>query len=170
MNYCNDKLYVKDTGDPSRVTGCFTKAKIKKGDLVRVNDKKIYSKDELVGFPQRFQDFCYEIDEDHEVCPVDFNNPSPIWFINHSCEPNMASLPDFYTGMALRDIEAGEELTYDYATLDSGEWEFKCSCGASECRKIIRGWDWMMPELQTKYKGYFQKNIQEKINKLLLVK
>lgn len=78
----------------------------------------------------------------------------------------MATLPDLLTGIALRDIEAGEELTYDYATTDSRHANFACFCGSPNCRKVITGNDWMLLELQERYRGYFQKNIQEKIDAL----
>jgi hypothetical protein len=63
-------------------------------------------------------------------------------FINHSCEPNCES--DVIDGrvyiVALRDIEVGEELTYDYALEpeedlpSSGERPYACRCGSPRCR------------------------------------
>jgi SET domain-containing protein len=51
-------------------------------------------------------------------------------FVNHSCEPNCET--DQIRGkmwiIALRDIEAGEELTYDYNLYD-GEDDAPCLCG-----------------------------------------
>jgi uncharacterized protein len=63
-------------------------------------------------------------------------------YINHSCEPNCESVTRgkrvwIY---ALRDIEAGEELTYDYnLTGDDGDLEaqaadYPCRCGSTSCR------------------------------------
>ena|SRR5258708_4221795 len=48
--------------------------------------------------------------------PSDFNQMGVWWFINHADDPNIE-----YAGndiLAARDIEAGEELTIDYRTLD----------------------------------------------------
>ena len=58
-------------------------------------------------------------------------------FINHCCAPNCET--DEIDGhvwiIALRDIEAGEELTYEYELYDSGDEEnARCSCGAPRCR------------------------------------
>lgn len=58
-------------------------------------------------------------------------------FVNHSCAPNCET--DEIDGrvwiIALRDIEAGEELTYQYELYDSGDEEYaRCSCGAPGCR------------------------------------
>ena len=58
-------------------------------------------------------------------------------FINHSCTPNCE--PDEISGrvyvFALRNIKAGEELTYDYNLYD-GELEDEsiCHCKAKNCR------------------------------------
>jgi uncharacterized protein len=58
-------------------------------------------------------------------------------FVNHSCDPNCESdqIRDRIWIVALRDIEAGEELTYDYCLWDGepGD-EAPCYCGAKNCR------------------------------------
>jgi hypothetical protein len=38
-----------------------------------------------------------------------------------------------------------------------------CNCGAPGCRKVITGRDWMKPELQQKYRGYFSWYLEKKI-------
>jgi SET domain-containing protein len=58
-------------------------------------------------------------------------------FINHSCDPNCESdqFGDQIWIVALRDIAAGEELTYDYCLWDGepGD-EAPCYCGSKNCR------------------------------------
>jgi hypothetical protein len=66
-------------------------------------------------------------------------------FINHCCEPNCEI--QIETGRiyidAARDIEPGEELTYDYAyereegDEDGVEKLYMCHCGARRCRGTI---------------------------------
>ena len=62
-------------------------------------------------------------------------------FINHSCEPNCD--PVIEKGHvyieAIKNIAAGEELTYDYNLTREGddlesEERFACHCGAKRCR------------------------------------
>lgn len=58
-------------------------------------------------------------------------------FINHCCDPNCET--DEIDGkiwiIALRDIKAGEELTYDYNLYDGDEDDPSlCFCGAKDCR------------------------------------
>jgi SET domain-containing protein len=65
-------------------------------------------------------------------------------FLDHSCTPNVRVFvqPRDNTCdiIALRDIRAGERLTYNYLTT---EWDmaepFRCKCGASNCMGMIRG-------------------------------
>lgn len=59
-------------------------------------------------------------------------------FINHSCGPNTfmrryRNLVEFY---ALRDIEAGEELTCDYGESHHNGTR-PCTCGSARCRGFI---------------------------------
>jgi SET domain-containing protein len=63
-------------------------------------------------------------------------------YINHSCEPNCEAVVD--SGRvyieALRTIQPGQELTYDYRLQRNGRygdtWEqrYACHCGAATCR------------------------------------
>jgi len=57
-------------------------------------------------------------------------------FINHSCAPNCET--EEVRGRvwirAIRNIEAGEEITYDYCLYDGGDDEASCNCGAEKCR------------------------------------
>lgn len=58
-------------------------------------------------------------------------------FINHSCDPNCETTEK--NGRvwieAIRNIAAGEEITYDYCLYDGGDDdEAFCNCGAKKCR------------------------------------
>lgn len=60
-------------------------------------------------------------------------------WVNHSCAPNALSTGwDF--DLALRDIEAGEQITTDYASLNL-DAAFECRCGTDACRGRIRASD-----------------------------
>jgi SET domain-containing protein len=60
-------------------------------------------------------------------------------FINHSCDPNCETkeLKGRVWISSLRDIAAGEELTYDYNLYDGDDDEALCNCGAANCRKSM---------------------------------
>src|SRR5215472_1699884 len=58
-------------------------------------------------------------------------------FVNHSCQPNCETdqIDNRVWIIALRDIAAGEELTYDYNIYDAQPGEDSpCHCGANSCR------------------------------------
>lgn len=74
---------------------------------------------------------------------------------NHSCAPS-AWMSGGLTLVARREIEAGEEITIDYALLtDDPEWRITCQCGSTLCRGAVTGLDWQRPELQARYRGHF---------------
>lgn len=62
----------------------------------------------------------------------------PFQFLNHSCDSNVFiriayGRIEFY---ALRNIQAGEELTCDYG-LSYHDGELACQCGSARCKKFI---------------------------------
>jgi len=60
-------------------------------------------------------------------------------FLNHSCRPNLGFIDGSLTLYALYDIQAGEELTFDYSTsMDEAGWMLRCRCGAPNCRRAVR--------------------------------
>jgi len=85
---------------------------------------------------------------------------------NHSCDPNLW-MCDELTLEARRDIASGEEVTVDYALQTSiADWRMACNCGSSLCRKVVRGDDWMRPELQVRYRGHFSPFLNRRIENM----
>jgi SET domain-containing protein len=67
-------------------------------------------------------------------------------YINHSCDPNCETfIPRGRIWIeSMRDIKAGEELTYDYMyDMDKSYTDddlfrlYACRCGAEKCRRTI---------------------------------
>ena len=82
-------------------------------------------------------DYCLLINDDLFFDMVDQTR-----WINHSCDPNTEIEADVEPDgkvwarlVALRDIAAGEELTYDYAF--AVEYAIPCRCGTAACRGLI---------------------------------
>jgi len=91
------------------------------------------------------------------------------WF-NHSCEPN-AGLRGQLSLVAMRTIEPGEEVCYDYAMSDGSAYdEFSCACGSPLCRSHVTGDDWRSPELWARYQGHFSPYLQLRIDQLAAVR
>jgi uncharacterized protein len=88
-------------------------------------------------------------------------------FVNHSCNPN-AGMSGQIGLVAMRDIARGEEICYDYAMSDGSAYdEFECHCGEPTCRHHVTGSDWMLPDLQQRYAGYFSPYIQRRIDRMI---
>jgi hypothetical protein len=61
-------------------------------------------------------------------------------YVNHSCDPNCGVRDEDGQILlfALRAIRKGEEISFDYATTQTGGFfVFDCQCGAAECRGYV---------------------------------
>lgn len=86
-------------------------------------------------------------------------------YMNHSCAPNVG-MADEITLVATREIGEGEELVADYAIwLNDEKYVMKqeCHCGAVHCRRVIRGTDWRLPQVQDTNRGYFSPFVARRI-------
>jgi len=72
---------------------------------------------------------------------------------NHSCEPNAGIVRDVFL-VAMRDIKAGEEVTFDYSTIIADAWVLECNCGSVLCRKLIGKFVDLPAEVKQRYLGY----------------
>jgi SET domain-containing protein len=87
--------------------------------------------------------------------------------MNHSCDSN-AWMTDEATLTARRDIEAGEEVTVDYALFTTqSNWimDTRCRCGSPYCRRIITGDDWRREDVQEHYRNHFSPFINRRIER-----
>jgi uncharacterized protein len=113
--------------------GCYTTRAIKKGTRVCEYDGPRFKKDEA---DERYKDrditYLFSCGDDGTV----IDGFGTAMFINHSCDPNCESvhLDGRVFVMAIRDISAGEELTYEYNLYDSDDERQDCYCGAKKCR------------------------------------
>jgi hypothetical protein len=79
--------------------------------------------------------------------------------VNHSCQPNCGVRRN-KTGaedLAARTrIEAGQEITLDYAMRNYSVEHFptRCACGETKCRGRITGWKDLPAERKADYAGY----------------
>jgi uncharacterized protein len=75
----------------------------------------------------------------------------PFLYSNHSCQPN-CGINGKLQLVALRKIEAGEELLWDYSTsMLERHWTMECHCGLPECRHVIKDFDLLPHKLQQSY-------------------
>lgn len=75
-------------------------------------------------------------------------------YMNHSCDPScgLVYLPDGIYLKAIRDIDSGDEITYDYSTT---MWKTKetmeCRCGSPKCRKLVADFDLLPENIKVEY-------------------
>lgn len=168
FSWTNPKLEVRETGKYGR--GVFAGEKIKKNRLLT----------KLLGDKLGLQECWHRIDSGDETLTDAFQIDDEIYldlkepyrFFNHCCEPN-AAIKNDNDLIAIRDIEKGEEVTFDYSTtvgpnIPLSEWTMKCLCNSLDCREII-GNVLTIPIEQLKYykeQKYLQNYIIRELKKI----
>jgi uncharacterized protein len=163
LSYISPKAEVKKSSIEGR--GLFATLRISKGEIVCIKGGHIFNRETLQDVSKALGPAEIQIGEDLFIGPLDEQErEGSMIFSNHSCEPNIG-VQGQIVFVALRNIEAGEELTHDWATTDDDTYEMECKCGAPSCRKVITGKDWRRRDLQEKYAGFMSWYLMEKISK-----
>lgn len=129
-------------GDSNFGKGVFAKVALMKGDRIfRFGGIRI-SLDESIALGE---DESYSV----QIGLKEYLQPfSPGMYVNHSCEPNCGLTGAMFL-IALRDIQIGEELFFDYSTtMLERRWEMQCNCRTTVCRHHIRDFDTLPQYLQ----------------------
>jgi len=113
--------------------GCYTTRPFRKGARVCEYDGPRFPKAEAdARYKDRFITYLFGCGDEGLV----IDGFGTAMFINHSCDPNCET--EDVNGrifvMAIRNIAAGEELTYEYNLYDSDDEDGACYCGAAKCR------------------------------------
>jgi uncharacterized protein len=157
--------YLTPKADLERIdglgTGCIATAPIAAGETIVAFGGTCVTREQLDRATPDRRRRSLQIDD--ELFLLGEEQPDAADFINHSCEPNCA-LSGNVILVARRDIAPGEALTYDYAMSDGCDYdEFECQCGSELCRGKVTGNDWMLPELQLRYRGNFSPYLARRI-------
>jgi SET domain-containing protein len=114
--------------------GCFTTAPIKHGTrVVEYTGPRLTIDEADTLYDNHSRTYLFGLSDGEYVIDGD----GVAAFINHSCEPNCEAheVNGRVHIISIRDIVAGEELTYDYNLYD-GELDdpSPCSCSSKRCR------------------------------------
>ena len=162
LSYLNPKCEARP--HPAGGCGVFAHEDIQQGELVSLWGGRMVHQTGLDPALPRFTQRVLQVDEDLYILTAEEIEPNDCF--NHSCDPNLGFFGQVGL-VAMRDINGGEELMFDYAMSDGGPYdEFECTCGSSACRKRITGNDWKLPALWKKYEGYFSPYLARRIMKL----
>lgn len=176
FSWMNPKLEVKNTKKYGK--GVFAKKNIRKDEMLFVMGGYILTvDDDNNGLEKEAIDKPIDISDYFFIGPRNKRDLEmmPQHYVNHSCTPNAGFKGQIFM-VAIRNINKGEEIFYDYAMVMSPNensnsyFKMKCLCGSKNCRGYITEDDWEIPKLQKRYKGYFQWYLQEKIKKNKLSK
>jgi SET domain-containing protein len=112
--------------------GCFALERIPKGTVVlEYTGERITKEEGDVRYEGRPFTYLFGIGDGAIV----IDGHGMAMFVNHSCDPNCET--DEVDGRimikTLRDLKAGEEITYDYWLYD-GDDEAPCHCRSRNCR------------------------------------
>ncbi|MFA5857067.1 MAG: SET domain-containing protein-lysine N-methyltransferase [Candidatus Pacearchaeota archaeon] len=136
-------LIIKKSGISGK--GVYARISIKKGKTICFLRGELMDLNEMIRrTDENLEDGADPLGVDNEKY-LDLDELSRTF--NHSCNPN-AYLSKKSKLKALRDINRGDEITYDYSTtMDDNEekikksggglWTCKCKCGSKNCRGLI---------------------------------
>jgi uncharacterized protein len=146
--------------------GVFAQQNLSEGELLVVFGGAVCDLETLMTMPKRDQSLSIQVEENLFLVPRPLGDAD---YVNHCCDPN-AGIVGQTVLVALREIQAGEEVCFDYAMSDTTPYdEFECDCGAPNCRGKITGNDWQLEELQQRYAGYFSSHVQRRIDAQQLI-
>ena len=114
-------------------TGVFARADIAEGTKIVEYVGERLDKDESLRRREAGNFFVFTVTDDYDIDGLVDWNPSR--FINHSCVTNCeAQEEDEHIWIiALRNIKAGEELSFNYGYDLEDYQDHPCACGASGC-------------------------------------
>jgi len=122
---------------PIHGRGGFATKKIRQGSRVIEYVGERIGKDESLRRCEQNNEFIFSLNDSQDL---DGNVPwNPARFINHSCTPNCeATLDEDRIWLcALRDVEPGEEITFNYGFDLVDYKDYPCHCGSSNCVRYI---------------------------------
>jgi len=162
QSWLTPRAVVRPAGRKGR--GLFATSPIEAGEVVTGFGGQVLTSVDFANLSVDQQIHSLQIAEDlFMVCPATSESAD---YFNHSCAPNLGIMGSIML-VAMSSIAEGEELTFDYAMCDADDYdEFECHCEAPACRRKVTGNDWMIPDLQDRYAGFFSGYLERRIEAL----
>ncbi len=137
-----------------RGLGLFANAPLERGEIVAVLGGTTITNEEvnqIINSGKLYDGVVLARNLNLSIVPEDW----PGIFGNDSCAPNLW-MKDEVIIISSGEIRVGEELTTDYETYTISPYSsMVCKCESVLCRRVIRGNDWKLLELQRRYEGHF---------------
>lgn len=163
-SWTDPRVEVRDSNVQGR--GGFARELICAGEAVVIIGGTPMTDAEFAAFAVKAEQFdAVQIGENLHLVDLSPDPRATNGSLNHSCNANLW-MQDEVTLVTRCDIQAGEELTVDYALFTtSPDWqlELPCQCGTDVCRHTITGNDWLLPDVQARYRDHFSPYINRRI-------
>jgi len=116
--------------------GVFAAIDIEEGtQILKLDDSRVVTDDNpLQAEKGEYEHHCDYIENGKVVLMQE-----PERYINRSCDPNVyvKAISGTRYVYAMRNIKAGEELTFDYCINGYGDSVWQCHCGSPNCRETV---------------------------------
>jgi len=135
--------------------GVFATTDIPKDTAIASFNGDIYTAESAMLLPKIIRDLVVQFS------PTQYRASNNIaHLLNHSCNPN-CGIEDLFTLVTMRDIAAGEELTWDYEMTEESDWTLQCRCREPNCRKIIGAYSRLPQEQKARYGRYVSRWLRD---------
>lgn len=128
--------------------GVFANAFIPADTVIAAFDGPIYEAETATELPPHCVDYAIQFEE-HKWR----ESEGIARLANHSCDPN-CGIKNLFQIVAMRDIQTGEEITWDYDMSENSDWTMQCACGAQQCRGLVCGYRFLPEAFRKRYQGY----------------
>jgi hypothetical protein len=122
-----ENIVVKDS--PIHGRGVFAARRIEAGEVIIDGCRELLSDEAVKALPREESIFLAVMDGQNVLMKP------PARFVNHSCNPNARGTERH--DVAIRVIEAGEEVTVDYVAEQLPGLRLECNCKAPNCRELL---------------------------------
>ena len=148
-------------GSPLEGVGVFSRIGFRRGDLLSVLQGQRIS---IPGVKRRIDNSALRPADPLQISERFYIHLElPFIKVNHSCDPNTAVVGETDL-VAIRSIDQGEELTFDYSLTEwtyekfgrHGKWSMNCHCRSPSCRGVISQFPYMPLNVK---KDYFRKGV-----------
>lgn len=147
---------------PIQGLGVIATKPIKAGEAVGVLGGSIVHRDDIAAYRTVMGQVGIQISDTFFIVPTSREELKLKGVFNHSCTPNIG-FSDSITFVAMRDIDAGEELVFDYAFCETCFEGFQCNCRTADCRGQITQDDWKNADIQARYARYSSPYLRDRI-------
>ena len=145
--YPTDHPHIELRKTTAKGTGVFATSTIRRGELIAEFIGHEYTAEKESELPEIMVDRCIQVGPKTYV----FAENRLAEKINHSCAPN-CGVREKTKIVAIREINEGEEITWDYRMSENSDWVLEhCQCGAERCARSIEGYDSLPEEIRQEY-------------------